>query len=477
MENNEVDKTFADFAFVSNDQPTVGKMLTEIGDDIKTLEDLFRDIPENLRYRPGNHKMPSPHSELEAYQKLWRLSRKNVCCDSADVFIGGGVYNHYVPSSVMEIANRAEFRTSYTPYAPELSQGLLTTLYEYQSMVAELTGLELTNTSMYDWATALAEAALMTMRVSRKKKPVFLVPSMIHKDRLDTLRTYATPLGLTIQTINYTAEGVLDLADLKEKLTKDVAGVYVENPNFFGLVEQHIREMADLTHAQKALLVVGVDPISLGVLESPGAMGADICVGEAHHLGSPPSFGGPLLGIFTARNTKENVRNMPGRIIGYTRTKDDTRDAYVMTLQTREQHIRREKATSNICSNQALVSVAAATYLALMGPKGLEDLAKQCMGRAAYMSQALRDKNLAITVPFGGPFFKEFLVTLPTGHHPKLKDYLLTRHNIIIGPNIGPQFPSLEADAFVVSVTEKHSKEVIDNMLEGIEQFTKEEMH
>ena len=253
--------------------------------------------------------------------------------------------------------NRAEFRTAYTPYAPELSQGLLTTLYEYQSMICELTGLDIANTSMYDWATALGEAALMAVRITTKQNPVILVAESIHQDRLGTLRTVAKPQGLIVKTIGFSASGEINFQEVEQQLNDSVVALYIENPNLFGILETKLKELSELVHKHNALLIVGVDPISLGVIEAPGNLGADICVGEAHHLGSPSNYGGPALGILTSRNVKNNVRNMPGRIIGYTRTKDDKQDAYVMTLQTREQHIRREKATSNICTNESLFSV------------------------------------------------------------------------------------------------------------------------
>ena len=235
-----------------------------------------------------------------------------------------------------------------------------------------------------------------------------------------------------------------------------------------------MQELASIVHQYNALLIVGTDPISLGILEAPGNLGADICVGEAHHLGSPANFGGPALGILTSRNTKNNVRNMPGRIIGFTRTKNDQKDAYVMTLQTREQHIRRERATSNICTNESLFSVGAATYLALMGPKGLEDLGKEILGRSNYLITKLSQANTRVQVQFPKNYFKEFLITLPKGTYTKLQQRLLEK-DILIGPNIAEKrFPTLNSDAFVLSLTEKHTKEQLDKLVDELIAFDKE---
>ena len=464
---------YSDFSFVANNHDTVKEMLKVLG--IVKLEDLFLDIPSHLivNKKPSS-KLPVQHSEIETNKRLTELSRKNIDSSIADIFIGSGVYDHYVPAGVGEIMGRAEFRTAYTPYAPELSQGLLTTLFEYQSMICELTGLDIANTSMYDWATALAEAALMTMRISNKKNPTFLVSETIHTDRYNTLLTFAKPLGLTIKKIAFSNSGEVDLDDLSKNIDGSVVGFYIENPNMFGILETKITAIANLVHENNALFVMGIDPISLGVLEAPGNIGADICVGEAHHLGSPANFGGPAIGILTSKNTKNNIRNMPGRIIGFTRTKDDSRDAYIMTLQTREQHIRREKATSNICTNESLFSVGAATYLSLLGPKGLEDIGYELLGRTKYIKDKIQELNSSIIIPFNALYFKELLITLPIGKYDQLKEKLM-KNGILIGPNIGKnQFSKLQADAFIFSISEKHSKQQIDNFIEQLKVFNQE---
>ncbi len=470
-----MDEMYSDFSYIANNRDTIKSMLDSLG--LTNLEQLFADIPSHLilKDKPKD-TLPHKHTELEVERKLLQLSKKNLDSTIADSFIGSGVYEHYTPAGVVEIMGRAEFRTAYTPYAPELSQGLLTTLYEYQSMICELTGLDIANTSMYDWATALSESALMAMRITGKKGPTILVAETIHKDRLATLRTSAKSQNLTVKTIKFASSGQIDFDDLKNSMNESVIALYIENPNFFGLLETKIQELADFVHQHGALLIVGTDPISLGILEAPGNLGADICVGEAHHLGSPSNFGGPSLGILTSRNTKNNVRNMPGRIIGLTRTKDDSKDAYVMTLQTREQHIRREKATSNICTNESLYSVAAATYLALMGPKGLEDLGREILGRTSYVITKIKEANTKLKVQFEGLYFKELLITIPKGTYDKLQRYLLQKQ-ILIGPNVCKnQFTSLNADGFVLSITEKHTKEQIERLANELLTFAKEEL-
>lgn len=470
-----MDELFTDFSYIANNRDTIKEMLASLG--LTSLEQLFADIPSHLiiKEKPSPN-LPRKHTELEVERRLIQLSKKNLDSTRADSFIGSGVYDHYTPAGVAEIMGRAEFRTAYTPYAPELSQGLLTTLYEYQSMICELTGLDIANTSMYDWATALAESALMAMRITKRKNPVILVAETIHEDRLATLQTFAKSQHLTVKTIKFSSSGEVDVDAVQQAMNESVIALYIESPNLFGLLETKIQELADLVHQHDALFIVGTDPIALGILEAPGNLGADICVGEAHHLGSPSNFGGPGIGILTSRNTKNNVRNMPGRIIGFTRTKDDTKDAYVMTLQTREQHIRRERATSNICTNESLYSVAAATYLALMGPKGLEDLGRELVGRTAYVLSKLREANTKLKVHFEGLYFKEVLLTMPLGSYDKLQQRLLSKQ-ILIGPNVcKKQFPSLQVDGFVLSLTEKHTKEQLQRLVDELLAFAKEEL-
>jgi glycine dehydrogenase subunit 1 len=456
------------FAFRANSDEVVQSMLERIG--LQSLENLFDDIPPELKIQSRPKDFPKPHSELEAFRHLFSILSKNKSGAEFLSFIGSGLFDHYVPAVVEEIQNRSEFKTSYTPYAPEMSQGLLTALYEYQSMVCELTGLEAANNSTYDWATAIGEAALMCARIkNHKSNPIFLVAQTVLPERYETLLTYTEPLDISIESIPFNpSSGQINIEEFKSILNENVVGVYIESPNLFGVIEENIKEIIDISHSSDALAVIGIDPISLAVLESPGNLGADICVGEGQALGNAPNFGGPLLGIFTSKAERNFIRNLPGRVIGYTKTKDGSKDAYVMTLQTREQHIRREKATSNICSNEALFSVSATAYLALLGPKGLEELSHHLMGRVGYILEKLNDS----LVPYRSqPHFKEFLLKLPKGSFEEFRRFLLNK-KVLIGKNFGESYNKGDNDAVVISISEKHSLRDLDKLADAILSFS-----
>ncbi len=380
-------------------------MLRGLG--VSSADELFADVPPAARLgRPLD--LPGPMSEIELAAHLQTLARRNAPATACVSFAGGGVYDHYVPSVVDHVLRRPEFFTAYTPYQPEVSQGTLQAIFEYQTMICELTGMDVANASMYDGATALVEAALMACRVTRRSR-VVCAPTM-HPEWQRTLATYAAAGDREVDyslAVDATA-GVCDPHDEGagiERLCEggDVAAVLVQSPNFFGGIED-VREMARLAHEAGALLVVAVNPVLLGVLEPPGALGADIVVGEGQCLGNAMSLGGPGLGIFACR--QPHVRQMPGRLVGRTVDVDD-RTAYVLTLSTREQHIRREKATSNICSNHALNALAAGAYLAAVGTEGLAGIGRACIAKAHY----LRDRLLAtgaFEAPWDGPFAHEF---------------------------------------------------------------------
>ena len=321
------------------------------------------------------------------------LLSKNKSCNTMPIFLGAGCWPHYVPAVVQEIVSRSEFLTSYTPYQPEVSQGMLQALFEYQSMMCELTSMEVSNCSMYDWASALGEAARMATRVKGRNE--ILVPRIIHPERAATLQVYAEPAGITVKQVGYNSEnGQLDLDELKNKISDKTAAVYVENPSYLGYIESQVDEIGEEAHSHDSLFIVGVDPTSLGILKPPGEYDADIVVGEAQPLGNGMNFGGPLLGIMACRDDMSLIRQMPGRIIGLTTTQDSSRQGFCMALQTREQHIRREKATSNICTNEALCAVASAVYMALLGPEGFRQLGETIMYKANYAMQLLsKDKR------------------------------------------------------------------------------------
>ncbi|RLG72405.1 MAG: aminomethyl-transferring glycine dehydrogenase subunit GcvPA, partial [Thermoprotei archaeon] len=338
------------------------EMLKTIG--VEKVEDLFADIPEGARFKGDWDKLEigfgKPLSEIEIRKYIEKMFNKNKVFMNPPPFLGGGAWPHYVPAVVKYIMSRAEFYTAYTPYQPEISQGLMQSLFEYQSMMADLLEMEIVNSSMYDWASAAAESFLMAVRIQRRKYRV-LVPSTLNPYHEPVIRAYVEPKGLSVEKVKYDKEtGLMDLEDLKEKLSpKDVAAVYIENPSFLGFIEENAKAIGEIAHDYGALFVMGVDPISLGVLEAPGRLGADMAVGEGQPLGLGMNFGGPYLGIFAAKWSMRIVRQMPGRIMGLTTTTDGKEKGFAMILQTREQHIRREKATSNICTNEMLCALGA----------------------------------------------------------------------------------------------------------------------
>ena len=438
------------------------KMMEEMG--IKSIEDLYADIPVEVRFK-GELKVPGPYPEQEVKRRVESLLGRNkrLRCPP---FLGGGVWPHYVPAVVDEVVSRAEFLTSYTPYQPEITQGMLQTLFEYQSLICELTGMEVANSSMYDWATALGEAARMAGRLTRRS--TILVPYLMSPNRLAVLRTYTEPVEMKVTQIDYDeATGLIDLEDLKEKINGETAAVYVENPSYLGFVEENVDAIAEVAHDAGALLIVGVDPISLGLLRPPGDYGADIVVGEGQPLGNHMNFGGPLLGIFACRGDRRMIRQMPGRIIGMTTTVDGSERGFVMTLQTREQHIRRERATSNICTNQALCAVAAAVYLSLLGPNGLRELAELITSRAHYAMRRIGELTGVRAPIFSSYHFKEFTVSFEKSVE-EVNRGLLAR-GIHGGKSLIEEFPELGETA-LYCVTELHSKEDIDLLVSALEE-------
>lgn len=439
-----------DIRYLPTTENDKNEMLKSIGKP--TIESLYEDIPSNLQLKKLLD-LPNAHSEQEVISHF-KAMLKSVDLNMLN-FLGGGIYNGFIPSVINEVAHRSEYYTAYTPYAPEISQGMLQTLWEYQSYICELTGLEAANSSMYDWATAIAESALMCRRINKKKK-VFLIPEIICQNRLSALTTYISGSDVEIKFIKYDRNtGQLDTDSLKSALSNDdVCGLYIESPNFFGIVEENVKEIGKIVNEKDALFVFGYQPLSLGILESPGKQGADIAIGEGQQLGIPPSFGGPLLGLFSCKDEKKLLRNLPGRVIGYTKTKDGKNDAYIMTLQTREQHIRREKATSNICSNQALMAINAVIYTALLGKDGLREIGENQIARSNYLMELLL-KIPRIEIPYKDyGHIREFVVKLPK----KASDVLtkMYKKGIFAGVNLSKAFPDL-GESILISVTETHS--------------------
>ena len=458
--------------YIPNSVPKIKKeMMKQIG--VKSIEELYVDIPQKFRLK-RRLNLPSPASEHEVRIQVESLLSKNKTQRDMPIFLGAGCWPHHVPAAVEAIVQRTELLTSYTPYQPEVSQGMLQALFEYQSMICELTGMEVANCSMYDWSSALGEAVRMAARLTHRTEA--LVPKIIHPERAATLQTYVEPAGLRIKFVGFDPEtGQLNMEDLKTKISGNTAAIYVENPTYLGFVEKQVKDIAREAHDNGALFIVGVDPTSLGILEPPGEYGADIVVGEGQPIGNPMNFGGPLLGIFACRDDMELIRQMPGRIISMTTTLDGKKTGFCMALQTREQHIRRERATSNICSNEALCAVASAVYLALLGPEGLRELGESVMYRARYAMQLL-DKIEGVKAPvFKSVHFKEFTVNFDeTEKTVREVNERLLQHQVHGGKDLTKEFPELGETA-LYCVTETHSKEDIDRLARTLEEILKEE--
>jgi len=432
------------------------RMLKELG--VLSVDELFSDIPASVRI--AGIPLPNGMSEMEVVRTVRSLLDRNVTAADHPCFLGGGVYHHFIPAAVSAIVSRSEFQTSYTPYQAEISQGMLQALFEYQSYIAELTGMEAVNSSNYDASTALGEAANMCARINERSK--FLVPEVLSAGKRGVLHNYVRGTGM--QVVEYGFDpltGELDMEDLRSKVDGDVSGIYVEVPNFLGVIDRNATEIKK--EFPDALLVVGVDPISLGILKAPGDYGADIVIGEGQSLGSPMNFGGPLLGMFGCR--QEHVRKMPGRVIGMTRDLAGRR-AFAMTLQTREQHIRREKATSNICTNEALMAVAAAVYLGIVGRTGLRSLAKLNMERARATMDALCQVKGFECPALSSFHFNEFTVRTPI--RPEKLSRVLMRKGIVGGLPLARHVPSM-GDCMLFAATEMTTDEDIGKLVSALE--------
>ncbi len=412
-------------------------MLREIG--INSIEELFQDIPERLRHAHFN--LPSPLSELEFKKELYQLASRNVNLDNYACFLGAGSYRHFIPSIIEHIIGRSEFYTAYTPYQAEVSQGTLQTIYEYQSLVCQLTGMEVSNAGMYDGGTAAAEAAVMACVITKRSK--VNVSTTVNPAYSEVIDTYVTGRNLAVEMVTSNSS-----------LSLDCACLVVQQPNFFGYLEE-MEAYVQKAHGIGALLIVIVDPISLGMFRPPGDYGADIVVAEGQPLGIPTSFGGPGLGIFACRN--EYVRKIPGRLVGKT-VDIEGRPGYVMTLLSREQHIRRERATSNICTSEALMALTAAVYLATLGKRGLRQVAELCYHKTHYAAEAIcKLKGYSLVFQ---PFFKEFVIRCPIP--PSRINEALFKEKIIGGLNIS----QIIDNSLLFCVTEMNTKQEIDKLVE-----------
>ena len=449
--------------FVANSTITDWKsMLREL--KVESIKDLYSDIPSKFSVK-RKLNLASPRSELETFKHVSRILRQNVSHWDMSVFVGAGAWLHYIPAAVSEIVSRSEFLTSYTQYQPEASQGMLMALFEYQSLLAELLEIDVVNASMYDWATALGEAGRMCKRLTGRNEVV--IPRFTSPDRSAVLQTYIDPIGMrTVEVTQSREDGQIVLENLKEKVSSDTAAVYLENPSYLGFLENQVDAVAEISHDAGAVFIVGVDPTSLGIIRPPGDYGADIVVGEGQPFGNPVNFGGPLLGILACKNDMKMIRRMPGRIIGMTTTIVDAQRAFAMSLQTREQHIRRGEANSNICTNNALCALASATYLSLLGKSGIRELSEHILAKTKYAINRFSSIDELEVPLFKAPHFKEFTIRFKRGQAEDVLRKLL-EHKICGGKSLTLEFPEL-GESVLVCVTELHSKQQIDNYVDGL---------
>jgi glycine dehydrogenase subunit 1 len=433
-------------------------MMNEI--KIKDIEELFFDIPKKIRINKIN--LNDGLSQQETEEELHKIAQKNKCFNNLPSFLGGGIKPHYIPSVVKSILARSEFYTSYTPYQPEASQGFLQAMFEYQSLIAEITGMDIANASLYDGATALGEAALMCSRINKRNE--IIIPTNISWNKKCILNNYIKGSRLKLKEFAYNKKtGEIDIEDLKKKIDKDSSCIYIENPNFFGIFEQKVDEIRELIANNQSLFIVGVDPISLGIAKSPGEYGADIVVGEGRCLGNSIDFGGSSLGIFACKN--DFLRQIPGRLIGITKDIDGNR-AFCMTLQTREQHIRRGRATSNICTNEGVCALAATVYLSWLGSSGFQELSKINFLKGKELAEKITSINGYEKV-FSGVHFNEFVIRC---ENAKKVNKELVKNNFHGGLILDDMFPELK-NCILFGVTEMHTNEIVSNFIKNLREI------
>jgi len=442
--------------YIPNSPDERAEMLQQIG--AASIESLFDSIPEDLRLR-HHLNVPAALSEIELLKRFDEMGVRNQAACRVS-FLGGGAYSHYVPTIVDHLISRSEFFTAYTPYQPEISQGTLQSIFEFQTLVCQLTGMDLANASMYDGSTAMAEAVLMAERVTKRSKVI--ASSAVHPQYLEVAHTYVQHAGIELQQSLYCTETGTTLPESLSAIDDQTAAIVVQSPNFFGGIED-LEALAEKAHAKGALLIVTVtEAMSFGLLRSPGACGADIVVAEGQSFGVPLSFGGPYVGLFATRD--KYARQIPGRLVGEAYDKKGRR-GFVLTLATREQHIRREKATSNICTNEGLIALASTVYLETMGRRGVQEAARQCAQKAHYAAREIARLE-GFSLPFSAPFFNEFVVRAPTEASPLLDK--LAREKGIDGGIALSRFDSNRSNDFLVCVTETNTREQIDALVVGL---------
>lgn len=438
-------------SYIPNSPSEQEEMLKKIG--VKNFEELIKSIPEEVRVK-GNLKIPDGISEYEAIKEIREIAKNNLSTDDIISFLGGGSYDHYIPSVISSIITRSEFITAYTPYQAEVSQGTLQAIYEYQTMICKITGMDVANASMYDGGSAAAEASLLA--ASHKNRKQIVVCEPFNPNYIEVIKTICN--GTEIETLVIPHKnGLIDIEKLKSTISDKTAGVLVQYPNYFGYIDE-VDEISEIVKGNNSLFIVSVDPISLGVLQPPAEFGADIVIGEGQPLGIPQNFGGPYLGIFAVK--QELIRKIPGRLSGMTVDKNGER-GFVLTLQTREQQIRREKATSNICTNQGLMMLASTIYMALMGKQGLKEVAELCIQKSHYLADEI-SKLEKFSLMYNNPFFKEFLIKTPISS--KLIVDKLIEKNVFAGIPI-------DDNSLLVAVTEKRTKKEMDYFVSLLKEF------
>ncbi|MDD5583336.1 MAG: aminomethyl-transferring glycine dehydrogenase subunit GcvPA [Candidatus Marinimicrobia bacterium] len=437
--------------YIPNSEKDFQEMLKTIG--VKDFEELIKSIPEELK-SDRSLPLPEPLTEMEIEAEIKEIASRNRSSETLINFMGGGVYDHYIPKVVDYILSRSEFKTAYTPYQPEVSQGTLQAMYEYQSMICELTGMDVSNASLYDGATGLSEAAMMARNITNKNH--ILISETVHPLYLQVLKTYAGSLKLDIEYLPF-KNYITDLAALDKKLNNNTAAVILQSPNFYGYLE-NASAAAEKAHSSGALFIQGFDPISLAILRPPGDYETDIVFGEGQALGNHLNFGGPYLGLFAAK--RKYIRKMPGRIVSVTEDTQGKR-GFVLTLQTREQHIRREKATSNICTNQGLNALAATVYLALLGKGGFQKVAELCTQKAHYLHDNIL-KIEGFKSVFEAPFFKEFTIHTPIPAAEIVQK--AEQAGFLAGVPVSQFYPERDHE-LIVAVTEKRTKAQMDSLI------------
>lgn len=445
------------YPYIPNTEEDKKEMLEVVG--IESTDQLFDVIPENLRLRDGID-LPDAKSELEVYSHLMNLANKNVTVNEMPCFLGGGAYDRYIPSVINHIVGRQEFLTSYTPYQPEVSQGTTQYIFEYQSLITRLTGMEISNASLYDCGTAIMEAAIMTSNVAKKKKVI--ISESVDPQHRQVLDTYAHLRGIEV-VVAPMKDLTTDMDALKDLVDDKTASVIVQSPNYYGYYEE-VDKVVEITHAlKKCYAIMATDPISLAISKKPGDYGVDVCVAEGQGLGLGLNFGGPYLGIFAC--TSDFLRKMPGRIVGQTEDLDGKR-SWVLTLSAREQHIRRDKATSNICSNQGVNTLSTAIYMSIMGKQGMKEVALQSTAKAHYMYEELLKLD-GVEAFNDKPFFDEF--TIKTKVDAQTINDRLFENGILGGINI-KKYNSELGDGMIIAVTEKRKKSEIDKFVEVVKE-------